>query len=307
MPRRPNPLTEVASVTQRVAVLLAAGVPPSSAWGYAAASSPSTVARAAAEAAPDSIAEAIAEASVALPALDRGAWRALAAAWSVATSTGAPLAPSLLGYASSLRALAHVQRQASVALAGPAATARLVMVLPIVGILFGLGLGFDTIHTLFVTPVGWCCLAVGAGLLVIARRWNSRLVASATPRDPAPGLECDLLAIALSGGASIAGARSRVAEAAQTFGLQRHDGGIEELLALSAAAGVPAGDLLRSEAEEARREAAAAAEEKAAALAVRLMLPLGLCVLPSFMVLGVVPLLVTVISSTVNSSPIGGF
>ncbi len=306
MPRRPNPLTEVASVTQRVAVLLAAGVPPSSAWGYAAASSPSTVARAAAEAAPDSIAEAIAEASVTLGPLDAGAWRALAAAWSVATSTGAPLAPSLLGYASNLRALAHVQRQTSVALAGPIATARLVMVLPVVGVLFGLGLGFDTIHTLFATPVGWCCVGIGAGLLLAARRWNARLVASAMPRNPAPGLECDLMAIALSGGGSIAGARARVTDAARQFGLQPNDSGLDELLTLSAAAGVPAGDLLRSEAEEARREAAAVAEERAAALSVRLMLPLGVCVLPSFMVLGVVPLLITVITSTITSSPIVG-
>lgn len=307
MARRPNPLGEVATVTHRVAVLLAAGVPPKAAWGYAAASSPSMVARAAAEAPPESTARAIAAASADLGALDGAAWRALAAAWSVATSTGAPLAASLLGYAANLRSLAHVQRQAAVALAAPAATARIVMVLPFVGMLFGLALGFDTLHTLFATPIGWGCLAVGALLLVAARRWNARLVATATPRDAAPGLECDLMAIALSGGASIAGARERVTQATREFELTVVDGTLDGVLALSAAAGVPAGDLLRSEAEEARREAAAAAEEKAAALSVRLMLPLGVCVLPSFMVLGVVPLLVAVISSTVTSSPIGTF
>ncbi|MBH0110832.1 hypothetical protein I6E81_11695 [Salinibacterium sp. NG22] len=43
----------------------------------------------------------------------------------------------------------------------------------------------------------------------------------------------------------------------------------------------------------------AAARAGAAALSVRLMLPLGLCVLPAFMVLGVLPLMVAVISSTV--------
>jgi tight adherence protein B len=64
---------------------------------------------------------------------------------------------------------------------------------------------------------------------------------------------------------------------------------------------VPAADLLTSEAEELRRVATARAQEDAAALGVRLMLPLGLCILPAFMVLGVLPLLVAVITSTVGS------
>ena len=62
---------------------------------------------------------------------------------------------------------------------------------------------------------------------------------------------------------------------------------------------MPAAELLRSEARESRRRAAAMAERRAAILAVRLMLPLGACILPAFMVLGVIPLLVAVVSSTV--------
>ena len=54
------------------------------------------------------------------------------------------------------------------------------------------------------------------------------------------------------------------------------------------------------QAEEARRTARAEVQERASTLAVKLMLPLGLCVLPAFMVLGVFPLLVTVITSTVS-------
>ena len=40
-------------------------------------------------------------------------------------------------------------------------------------------------------------------------------------------------------------------------------------------------------------------QDAAAVLAVRLMIPLGVCVLPAFMALGVAPLLIAVISSTV--------
>jgi tight adherence protein B len=75
---------------------------------------------------------------------------------------------------------------------------------------------------------------------------------------------------------------------------------VEAVLALSRRAGVPAAELLRSEAEEARRAARADAAAKASVLAVRLMLPLGLCVLPAFMLLGVAPLLLAVITSTIS-------
>lgn len=57
----------------------------------------------------------------------------------------------------------------------------------------------------------------------------------------------------------------------------------------------------RGEVKERRWAARADAQERAAALSVRLMLPLGLCVLPAFMALGVLPLLIAVVSSTVGT------
>ena len=70
------------------------------------------------------------------------------------------------------------------------------------------------------------------------------------------------------------------------------------MLDLSRRAGVPAAGLLRSEAVELRRQARADVARRAQALSVRLMIPLGLCVLPAVMVLSVVPLVVTVLGST---------
>jgi tight adherence protein B len=57
---------------------------------------------------------------------------------------------------------------------------------------------------------------------------------------------------------------------------------------------------LRAEAEELRRLARARSAKKAAVLSVRLMLPLGLCILPAFMVLGVAPLALSLMASTVQ-------
>ena len=291
-------LSGVAGVTQRLAVLLAAGVAPVSAWGYLEGSAVADrVAASRADAA--HLADTIVEVARGMPQLESGAWRGLAAAWSLATDAGAPLAPSLRDYARSLRSLAQAQRDAAVALAAPVATARMVMALPAVGVLFGLLLGFDTAHTLFATPIGWGCLAVGGLLIFGASRWNRRLVRAAEPTIASPGIECDLMAIAVSGGGSLAASRALLEQTLDRFALPGDPVRIDGILELSARAGVPAAELLRSEADEVRRIARATAQEKAAALSVRLMLPLGLCILPAFMVLGVLPLLVAVISSTV--------
>ena len=55
----------------------------------------------------------------------------------------------------------------------------------------------------------------------------------------------------------------------------------------------------RAEAEEERRSAAAEAEHAAAVLGVRLMLPLGLCILPAFLLLAVVPVVISLVGATI--------
>ncbi len=212
-------LATVASTAQRLAVLLAAGVAPSSAWRHLAVGSPSSAVLAAAGADPADIADAIAAAAVTFDPLEAGAWRGLAAAWAVATEAGAPLAPSLAAYAGSLRSLAQTQRDVTVALAGPVATARIVMVLPFVGMFFGFALGFDTLGTLLTTAPGWACLAAGGLGVFTAHRWNRRLVRAARPTDATPGLDLDLTAIAVGGGASLDRAVATVRAAGGVFGV----------------------------------------------------------------------------------------
>lgn len=282
-------LSAIARVTQRLAVLLGAGVSPASAWGYL--DDPDFGALCAAVAASDDLADGIANGAAPLERAERDAWLGVAAAWRVATTAGAPLAPSLIQFAAGLRSLADAQREAEVALAGPIATGRLVLALPVVGIVFGTVLGFDTLRILFTTPPGLSCLAIGIGLLLLARRWTRGMVAAAQPTELMPGLHLELLAIAVSGGGSLDRARALVGG--------QNDSGAEAVLALSQRAGVPAGALLRAEADEARREARADAQKRAARLGVQLMIPLGVCVLPAFMLLGVAPLLISVISTTV--------
>jgi tight adherence protein B len=221
--------------------------------------------------------------------------------------------------------LGELHRDLEVALTGPAATARMVMVLPVVGIVFGALLGFNTLATLFLTVPGWLCLVLGGGLMAVGHSWNRRLVEQARVRDPVPGLELDLAAIGMTGGGSAERAQTLARAAMDKFlptptptpkptptpvlkptpapksgAVQTEDsaGAIARVLALSSRAGIPAAALLRSEAAQLRRECRSAGQRAAAALSVKLMIPLGVCVLPAFMLLGVIPLLVTVLSST---------
>ena len=299
-------LEPLAAVVQRLGVLLAAGVAPASGWAYLAEAARGNAAsgvRGVADAAArgDSIPEAILAVAGSNTA-ETTAWRGLAAAWLVASDAGAPLAATLAELAASLRSLAQNQRDLETALAGPVATARMVMALPVVGILFGIALGFDPVRILFTTLPGLVCLALGISLMLLAQLWNRRLVRRARPRCLTPGLALDLMAIAVSGGASLTRARHAAADARETCGIgdDGSEAAIEDVLALSSRAGIPAAALLRSEATEARRTARSTGERTAATLAVTLMLPLGLCILPAFMLLGVAPLLIAVISSTVT-------
>lgn len=288
----------VAAVVQRLAVLLAGGVAPASAWGYL--EHDETARRVAGSiAAGDSCPQAILRELDGRPTVEQSGWRGLATAWSVATDAGAPLAPTLRDFAGSLRSLAQAQREIAVALAAPVATARMVLVLPFVGVLLGAALGFNTLATLFTTPVGLVLLITGSLLMLLAARWSGRLVVAAQPHDLTPGLEFDLTAIAVSGGGAFETAERCVDLAMESCGLGRlrATSGVQEVLELSTRAGVPAGELLRSEAELRRLVARADMQERAATLSVRLMMPLGLCILPAFVVLGVLPLLVTVVTS----------
>ncbi len=324
--RTPSTLDEVASIVEKLSVLLSAGVTPSAAWAYLAesrADSPAgtnrhvlTVVKSidggagaveailcAVENAKEQARNASSRSRLKREDTHDTAWSGLAAAWIVATEAGAPLAHALKEFSLSLRALAQARRAAATALSGPVATAKLVVVLPVVGILFGVALGFDTIGTLVATAPGIVCLITGSALLWAARVWNRKLVRAATPADLTPGLLLDLLAVAVSGGASIDKARESVASAFERSGgepSQLDAIEADDVFDLSQRAGVPAGALLRSEADRVRREASSEAERKAATLAVTLMLPLGVCVLPAFMLLGVAPLMISVLSSTVT-------
>jgi tight adherence protein B len=297
-------VAELAVLVHRLAVLLAAGVAPATAWRHLGpAVGAAEVAEAAIRAGPAAIPDAIA---AVLPGDSRGrknpgpalgAWSGLATTWSVAVTAGAPLAPTLRAYAALLRGYAEAERAARTALAGPRATSRLVLVLPVVAVAFGALLGQDTLGVLLGTPLGWGCLAVGGSLMLGGRAWSRRLLRGAAADPALPGLSAELTAVALSAGVSVPRARELVVAAIARYGVSADPEAAEATLRLAMATGAPAAELLRAEAEEARRAAVGDAAERAERLSVTLMLPLGVCVLPAFVAVGVVPMMAAIIAT----------
>ncbi len=102
----------------------------------------------------------------------------LAACWSVSVSTGTGFAAAVSRLASSARAAEAVRVDLEGELAGPRATARLLALLPVIGVGFGVMLGSDPLAWLLTTGPGVLCLISGAGLTALGAAWTARIAAS---------------------------------------------------------------------------------------------------------------------------------
>ncbi|MCM3533549.1 hypothetical protein [Cellulosimicrobium funkei] len=101
---------------------------------------------------------------------------ALVAACRLAAELGAPLATVLDEVAVSVAADAEARAEREAALAGPRATARVLLWLPVVGVLLGYVLGADPLGTATDGGLGTAGVLLGVLLLVAGRTWSARLV-----------------------------------------------------------------------------------------------------------------------------------
>lgn len=106
---------------------------------------------------------------------DNAVLRQLGACWQVAAQSGSGLAPAVAQLAVSARAAEDVRVHLEGQLAGPRATARMLTVLPFVGLGFGVMLGADPVGWLISTPPGWGCLLGGLALTALGSWWTGRI------------------------------------------------------------------------------------------------------------------------------------
>ncbi|MEU8993276.1 type II secretion system F family protein [Streptomyces caniferus] len=103
----------------------------------------------------------------------------MAACWQVAVEGGAGLASGLERIAAGLRAQRDQRDELRAQLAGPRATALMLALLPVGGLLMGGALGADPLRVLLHTPAGWGCLVIGGLLEWCGVSWTARIVAAA--------------------------------------------------------------------------------------------------------------------------------
>ena len=235
--------------------------------------------------------------------LRRVAGGLVGACWDVAIESGAAPGQLLARLAAALSSSAHSLRQAEVAATGPRATIRLVVLLPIASLVMAQLAGIPAVMVLLTTALGWCLLIFGVALLWIARGWLNRLVHRAQRLSWATGLAPEVVAMVLrSGGSPLAA--WRLVDAIPPEGYVTAEARLEEAQGCHRAIeqadewGVPVAALLELQSQLQRRSQQQEREAQIATLSVRVLLPLGMCVLPAFVLLTVVPTVLALLSST---------
>lgn len=245
-------------------------------------------------------------------------------------SAGAPLATSLERAAEHAeeRIDALLGRQS--ALAAPRATGRILSWLPLLGLGLGVLMGSDPVGVLTGSILGALTGLLGLGLAFAGRRWTAALVHRAEVESAAgsggdqtsnvppvdTALVLELLAAQLRAGLAPLAALGTLSEALNSRPLhtvcQRLQmgsgwgsawsgsaagtfGELRDALAPAYTGGAPSTALLLSLADAHRLSERRAAEHAAGKLSVALVVPLGLCSLPAFICLGIVPILISLL------------
>lgn len=319
----PGPL-DVARLVERLATVTASGVAPRRAWSAVAdslKSGPLTeLARAVGtggdprRAATGSLAHS-------------GEIASLGAALSLCERTGAPTGPILLTLAGALRDVADAELARRSAFAGPLATARILLGLPLAGLGLGMLLGADPLAVLL-HGSGLLLLLGGLALTAAGWWWMRSLLSAAQARGVTgvdPSIVLDLVAGPLAAGAPLADALVAVAAALgpDPSAPALHRAGqalragapvsvavqrlplsltpLREAALVGAATGADLVSLLRTGGADARRGRARDAEAAAARLAVRLVLPTGVTLLPAFVLLGIIPTVASLLDGSFGS------
>jgi tight adherence protein B len=101
--------------------------------------------------------------------------KSLVACWRVGLDSGSGLAASITKLAASLRTSQDIRLQLEAELAGPKATARMLALLPVVGIALGYLMGAEPITWLVLNPMGWIALVFGGGLTCLGIWWTNSI------------------------------------------------------------------------------------------------------------------------------------
>ncbi|MBT1018529.1 hypothetical protein KJY77_05205 [Canibacter sp. lx-72] len=219
----------------------------------------------------------------------------------IATTTGAPYAWGLQSLARAFDALLEARKRRRVLLSGIKASMALVAALPLFGVAMGYLVGFDPLRVLL-RGYGVLLLFAAACLMLVGVLWLRRMTAQVARLESLAGYESELVALAMCGGFAAAQAKKLVADAICSNNAEwlntdelAADGSVDSVLAKMRYAGAGFNTALQEVAFEARRKQLEKLETAAEKLGTKALLPLACCVLPAFILTGVIPLVVAML------------
>lgn len=158
----------------------------------------------------------------------------------------------------------------------PIATRKLLLWLPVLSLVMSQLAGFGTLASLF-HPIGIVAFGFAMGLILLGARWSNHLLAPLRAEPQHPALELMKFNLRISSGAPLQSSR---------------DPALQTLIELSRQTGAPLGQLVENEIQLLTQRASTEAITKAKKMAIDLLIPLALTVLPAFLILTVVPMLI---------------
>lgn len=246
----------------------------------------------------------------------------IAAACRLSYRLGAPLAEVLEECANGISEAADAEAAKKIALAAPKATARLLGALPLVAFALAAALGAHPVEVAIGGGIGSWAIGAGVVLWGAGAVWSWRLIRQAHVESEGvdPALVVDLTRVALQSGAAIPEALSALADAlpdpelGKTARMLLYGAAWEQAWEAADARyqiladalepawqdGAAPAILLQRAGSNFRARRARQAREAAQKLGVRLVLPLGLCLLPAFMALGLAPVIISMATSVLG-------
>jgi len=219
----------------------------------------------------------------------------------IAKHSGSPLADDIDFLAELISSREKSINRIQIAHASPKSTARLMLWLPIITLGMAELLGWGVFASINEKPIVLLSLGLGLSLLLVSKLITGRLLNKATPKESYEGFFLVGVALLFSAGAGLANAQERALENyTKVFGQEPSKAEfleMKQVTDLVEQTGAKASLLLRKQAIAMQARVDLAREIKIEKLGIKLMLPLGLGVLPAYVLLAIVPLMVTTLGS----------
>ncbi len=221
--------------------------------------------------------------------------------WTLASQIGGPVTLILERLAEIFDRQQKNLSEIQLAFAGPQATAKLVSWLPLAALALAQLVGMNPLVAITGSVAGLVSVFLGLGLLFTGQRWSKRLLDRANSKRLDPGAFIDAVLVGLQAGLPLR--KSEATAQAHFKAVFQQEVPQSDLLVIKTVSelarnsGAALTKILSAEADRLRDEQRYEISEQIARLGIRLMIPLGVAVLPAFILIAIVPIAISLLSN----------